>query len=90
MKTGWAIGLATLALVLGAAGGSVLGGVGGAVGGSLAGVCHTADIAVKEGLLTEAQKSALLQAMSTKYAEQGARLKATGDLALLCKDMPRP
>jgi hypothetical protein len=87
MKTGWVIVIALLTLVLGFIGGAMVGSAGGVLGGGLAGVCYTADVAVKEGLLTEEQKASLLQSLMSKHPELANKLEVKGDLSTLCKDL---
>lgn len=87
MKTVWVVLIAIACLALGAFAGTLLGGAGGVMGGSLAGVCHTAQVAVKEGLLTEAQRSTLLQAIASKHVDTAKQLAVSGDLQSACKDM---
>lgn len=87
MRTGWVIVIALIALFVGFGAGGILGGATGAVGGGLAGVCFTADIAVKEGLLDDAQRNTLLQAINAKHPETANTLQATGDLVGVCKDV---
>ena len=89
MKTGWVIVIAIGSLLLGGLGGMVLGGVGGAAGGTMVGVCYTARIAVKEGLLTSEQSSQLLNAIGTKYAAGSNRLNIAGNLEQACRQMPQ-
>jgi phosphoribosylformylglycinamidine (FGAM) synthase-like amidotransferase family enzyme len=87
MKTGWVVLIALVSLLLGFAAGAALGGTTGAVGGGLAGICYTTQIAVKEGLISEQQSAALLQAIGTKYAATASRLEVKGDLQAVCRDI---
>lgn len=87
MKTGWVILIAAIALVLGFIAGGLVGGAGGVIGGGLAGVCYTADAAVKEGFMTDDERRALLQSFTVKHPEVSAKLEAKGDLTSICSEI---
>jgi hypothetical protein len=87
MKTGWVILIAVATLLLGFLAGAFAGSAGGAVGGGLAGVCYTAQIAVKDGMITADQKDTLLQSIASKHADVAGKLHFKGDLPSLCTDL---
>ena len=87
MKTIWVIVLLVVALAFGFFVGGAAGVAGGAAGGSVAGVCYALQVGRSEGMLTQQQSDALLQAIATKHADASRKLDIAGDLAAACKDM---
>ena len=87
MKTGWVVLIALLAFLAGLFGGGVLGTAGGAVGGGLAGVCYTAQAAVREGLLSEGQRQQLLQALAARHGDALKAMQISGDIDTACRDL---
>jgi hypothetical protein len=87
MKLLWVLLIAAAAFVAGLLAGGALGTAGGAVGGALAGVCQTAQIAVKEGLMSEPQRQQLLRDLAAKYADAAKALQVSGDLNNACRDL---